>query len=1306
MKRYWMIIVSLLAVLPLVAVIQETASLKHFLYGHEPNCAYDNWISHLAEGVVINGYNTYAPYDEQTNGFGDFVIPTTDQLNTWGNIVDLFLADSLDTAQAAIEAAGFPYQVVLFNDTDSGIAYRMLREIPNAEYYDDNGTIDTYDDENGAFAYGWGLYLYNPLGSRPIIVTIPHPCDDFPTPAFGWEAFQIWDGQFLLLNGAGREVKWTNIGSYTNSKSLSDPTRTANHPFNICYKKFADFLRAEFNRREFSPQIHSYDWNYHPNYPNVQISAGYNRLCPNLPIRDLSSRKLDMINKGHHIMIPANTVGFHQEVNLNDFYGVNYSIYPFTFDDGENSYAVNNYIDLPAYSQNYQMQYTQSGTTDYDVYDPFLHTEMDELPNSYELTENTYKWFYGWNEALGQWNFDHLFDNFNLYYLRWVYDLNSVLDDMFSMDDGLMPPTPAGLAIQNQSLYSITLSWQPVDCYDFDTFEVLYATDPIGTDNYSIYDRNNNAAMASPNCETATISGLNYQNSYYFKIRAKDKNGNYSQLSNEVTTVPAPANIYSFMAHGLDNAVRLYWGVSGQTNNLGYKVYRKTPTQTDYTLIDSYLTNPTLANVTASTYTFWDYDVTNGQNWDYMISCTNINNQEFFYNYPVSAAVRTIHSLCLTNSTATLADTVYFAQNPYASDSQDAYYDITKANPSGPNYVWAGFWEPYWGSSGTSLSREVKSGYDPALDLKTWTLRVYASQLNTPLSLTASSNFSRAEKLYLYDSGNGTWHNLFSGPYQFTVTNTGARTMTLYWGNLQPKIVLSNQNNHLYQGGTNINLQWSAQNSFLIDHLDLYVKNETDSLFLTGNIPASQSSWSYNVPAVADMQNARFYIDCYAVDGFMQTFAANYTFGLIPRMILHYNEPGWQTRSLIWPSLLPSVESIYGAGAVAFTPTNEGTWLENEDLLFGIAYWVNAPEVNFYSTIADICATELDSFPLEPGWNFIANPHYCRYPVHNLRFRIQTNQFLFSEMIAQNLVSRAVFVYRNGMFQAVDTIEPFEAFYIKYYGNQSLNTYIDFYPYFSAPDITPPDNFWQFQVTASSVDSDSNTFILGTNPIATDGYDFYLDLPAVPEKPFPSLKSYLTREPTEDYGFRDLRLSAEFQENLSEAIAQEKIWHFKLDCHSNSPVEFNLSDVNLPANYSVKIYLEDQIFSYNYASSFTFIPPSPGTYSGIIKVSNRPDSAEDIILAPVTRISIYPNPFNPSTTIAFSTKVTREVELSLYNLKGQKVRNLFQGKLNSGDHKLIWDGKDNDGRTVSSGIYFAKIQAGSSTQIRKMLLLK
>ncbi len=64
------------------------------------------------------------------------------------------------------------------------------------------------------------------------------------------------------------------------------------------------------------------------------------------------------------------------------------------------------------------------------------------------------------------------------------------------------------------------------------------------------------------------------------------------------------------------------------------------------------------------------------------------------------------------------------------------------------------------------------------------------------------------------------------------------------------------------------------------------------------------------------------------------------------------------------------------------------------------------------------------------------------------------------------------------------------------------------------------------------------------------------------------------------------------------------------------------------------------------------------------------------------------------------------MEVSLYNLKGQKVRTLHKGILKSGEHKLIWDGKDNTGRTVSSGVYFTRIETGKQSLTRKLLLMK
>jgi peptidase C10-like protein/Spi protease inhibitor/flagellar hook capping protein FlgD len=89
----------------------------------------------------------------------------------------------------------------------------------------------------------------------------------------------------------------------------------------------------------------------------------------------------------------------------------------------------------------------------------------------------------------------------------------------------------------------------------------------------------------------------------------------------------------------------------------------------------------------------------------------------------------------------------------------------------------------------------------------------------------------------------------------------------------------------------------------------------------------------------------------------------------------------------------------------------------------------------------------------------------------------------------------------------------------------------------------------------------------------------------------------------------------------------------------------------------------------------------------------------------------YPNPFNPTTTISFSltTELTENTELIIYNLKGQKVKNLpviLSLSKDKGIHTVIWNGTDDSGKTVSSGIYFYKLKAGKFEQIKKMILLK
>ena len=84
----------------------------------------------------------------------------------------------------------------------------------------------------------------------------------------------------------------------------------------------------------------------------------------------------------------------------------------------------------------------------------------------------------------------------------------------------------------------------------------------------------------------------------------------------------------------------------------------------------------------------------------------------------------------------------------------------------------------------------------------------------------------------------------------------------------------------------------------------------------------------------------------------------------------------------------------------------------------------------------------------------------------------------------------------------------------------------------------------------------------------------------------------------------------------------------------------------------------------------------------------------------------YPNPFNPETTIPFDLPSSADVDLSLYNLAGQQVATLASGLREAGSYNLVWDGRDDAGRDLASGMYFYRLIAGDRVETRKLMLLR
>jgi len=84
----------------------------------------------------------------------------------------------------------------------------------------------------------------------------------------------------------------------------------------------------------------------------------------------------------------------------------------------------------------------------------------------------------------------------------------------------------------------------------------------------------------------------------------------------------------------------------------------------------------------------------------------------------------------------------------------------------------------------------------------------------------------------------------------------------------------------------------------------------------------------------------------------------------------------------------------------------------------------------------------------------------------------------------------------------------------------------------------------------------------------------------------------------------------------------------------------------------------------------------------------------------------YPNPFNPKTTIRYDLPNTRDVHIRIIDLMGRNIRSVDLNGMMPGRHKYVWNGTNDSGNLVSTGIYFLQITAGPASMIKKMLLLK
>ena len=126
-------------------------------------------------------------------------------------------------------------------------------------------------------------------------------------------------------------------------------------------------------------------------------------------------------------------------------------------------------------------------------------------------------------------------------------------------------------------------------------------------------------------------------------------------------------------------------------------------------------------------------------------------------------------------------------------------------------------------------------------------------------------------------------------------------------------------------------------------------------------------------------------------------------------------------------------------------------------------------------------------------------------------------------------------------------------------------------------------------------------------------------------------------------------------------------------------------------NFEIKSIVSDEEYS---LETIWDVTVDPATGSG------------EIIPTSTILYQNHPNPFNPTTNIRFAVTNAGNINISIYNIKGEQIKTLVNTSYPVGEHNVVWNGKDNNGKTVSSGVYFYHMLSKEYSGTKKMILMK
>ncbi len=356
--------------------------------------------------------------------------------------------------------------------------------------------------------------------------------------------------------------------------------------------------------------------------------------------------------------------------------------------------------------------------------------------------------------------------------------------------------------------------------------------------------------------------------------------------------------------------------------------------------------------------------------------------------------------------------------------------------------------------------------------------------------------------------------------------------------------------------------------------------------------------------------------------------------------------------------------------------------------------------------------------PIVNGWNLHGYPLWFTLPLDAVRVVHGGTVYSYPEAVAANLVSGSVYDWdtaASDYLTAVD-LQAWRGYWLAGYADGLTLRYNYRYLYSvgkSAPrlakmDVAPAKATaadWRLKLRVADAAGRRGWATLGMAASASDGFDASGDLPVPPASP---------RGPAPVLAFAhpewQLSTGDGFAIDLRDAGAASQVWRARVTVPQPGAATITWNPGDLPEGVDLNLYIPAQnrviVRSLREQASATLTVPAEGIDVEFRTPDWTTDVSDDRVAASALRA--VPNPFNPGTELRFSLPRDGMAQVRIFDVRGRLVRALGGERLPSGERTLTWDGKDAQGVSAPSGLYFCRLylDGAAQGQTAKLSLVK